>query len=254
MIVINTRPAGRREPLTQALEQAGHTVLELPLLTLQPLPVDVNAITATMQAQDIVVVVSPMAAGKMLEALQFRLVLSRFRWIAVGAGTARLLRQAGLCVSCPALETSEGLLALPHFQALPSRIRPAVWVMRGRGGRRLLSDELTAQGWPVHSIEWYERQCPQWQWDAVANQIEQADVLLISSGESWQNWLSLTADHQNVAPKRILALGERVCQLIDNHFALTKTDARIQPEPRCQIYRIDDLQPDTVLQALAAFC
>lgn len=241
MRVINTRPHGRHEALTVALQDAGHEVITLPLLDIQSLPVDAESLKGRMQAGDTVVVISPTAVEALLAGLQ-PMDLSQFHWVAVGQGTAHLLRQQSLTVVTPETETSEGLLALPDLQpAAPDGAR-TVWIMRGRGGRPLLSQTLLQQGVTVHLIEWYERTCPIWRWAEHQDTLSQADVLIISSGEAWKNWQICSEHHLTRLPKVILVLGERTTQQIKAFLA----EASLMR----QVIQLDSLASQHIVAAL----
>ncbi|MGB2081623.1 MAG: uroporphyrinogen-III synthase, partial [Psychrobacter sp.] len=73
-IVINTRPVERAAPLTQYLQAAGLTVIEMPMLTLRPRPTTDLDIALMHQwlagAYKALVVVSPTAAASGLVAWQ----------------------------------------------------------------------------------------------------------------------------------------------------------------------------------------
>lgn len=95
--VLNTRPELRAGGLTQALRAAGYEVSELPLLDLQRLSVPEALRDAWQQVQgtEVVVVVSSLAAREGLAQLSAD---PRRQWLAVGATTAQVLREAGLTV------------------------------------------------------------------------------------------------------------------------------------------------------------
>jgi hypothetical protein len=68
----------------------------------------------------------------------------------------------------------------------------------------------------------------------------QPDVLLISSGQSWQYWQQLTAEQQ-FYPRYILVLGQRVLAQIEQDLA---------GHAHVHLGLLDDLQPDHVLAVL----
>ncbi len=78
------------------------------------------------------------------------------RLAAVGPATARALNQAGYRVAIVPTEgfDSEGLLADPRMQNLAGR---RVLLIKGRGGRELLSTGLAQRGAIVEQAEVYER-------------------------------------------------------------------------------------------------
>lgn len=201
-IVINTRPIARAAPLTSHLQTAGFTVVEIPMLTLQPRPTtgdDLALMRAWLAGEyKALVIISPTAATSGLNVWQ-ALVHSEHddggdgdaqldnkaaniasaapsQIIAVGQATATALTQANIDatnyqVRQPEVANNEGMLAMPEIDSLQAGDKLLIW--RGLGGRRLLVDTLQARGVHIDSIAWYERSMPteamtqyqQWQKD-----------------------------------------------------------------------------------------
>ena len=209
-VVINTRPIERAAPLTQCLQAAGLSVIEIPMLTLQ-------ARAATDADRQIMrqwlagdyqalVIVSPTAAASglaMWQALELErqkpnntpklaesvvmALESPSHLIAVGDATAAVLNNAKLPVASyqvrqPSIANNEGMLAMPEIKSLQAGDKLLVW--RGLGGRRLLVDTLQARGVHIDSIAWYERIMPedaqsqyeQWLQDFYAQNALQANA------------------------------------------------------------------------------
>ena len=190
-IVINTRPVERAAPLTRHLQAAGMSVVDMPMLTLQPrLTTDSDMmlmrqwLAGEYQA---LVIVSPTAAAsglaiwqllererehqangatdKEVEAIEgsSNILVAPSHLIAVGEATAAVLNEAKLAnasyqVLQPAIANNEGMLAMPEIDSLQAGDKLLVW--RGLGGRRLLVDTLQARGVHIDSIAWYERKMP----------------------------------------------------------------------------------------------
>ncbi|MGP5543089.1 uroporphyrinogen-III synthase [Psychrobacter celer] len=194
-VVINTRQVERAAPLTQYLQAAGLSVVEIPMLTLQPRPTT-DADMALMRQwfagnYQALVIVSPTAAAAGLAVWQ---ALARERhaqhsetnvesqnnesqktteWqnlsapshlIAVGEATAAVLNEAKIKAASyhvllqPRVANNEGMLAMPEIDSLQAGDKLLVW--RGLGGRRLLVNTLQARGVHIDSIAWYERIMP----------------------------------------------------------------------------------------------
>ncbi|MDN6274913.1 uroporphyrinogen-III synthase [Psychrobacter sp.] len=193
-VVINTRPVERSAPLTDYLEAAGLSVIEIPMLALQSRPTTSDDIALMRQWLEgdckALVVVSPTAAASGLAVWQ---ALERehqdqqsldnnesvngqaktdtaladlsapSQLIAVGEATASVLNDAqppvpGHHVKQPSIANNEGMLAMPEIESLTAGDKVLIW--RGLGGRRLLVDALQARGVHVDSIAWYERTMP----------------------------------------------------------------------------------------------
>ncbi|MGP9544012.1 uroporphyrinogen-III synthase [Psychrobacter sp. AOP7-B1-25] len=188
-IVINTRPVERASPLTQHLQAAGLTVVELPMLTLRPRPttdLDIALMRQWLAGEyKALVIVSPTAAtsglaawqsldhekrkykakdsnGKYVQRLSEGLSLPS-PLVAVGEATAAEFSQVNIDTTDyqilqPETANNEGMLAMPEIDSLQAGDKLLIW--RGLGGRRLLVDTLQARGVHIDSIAWYERTMP----------------------------------------------------------------------------------------------
>jgi uroporphyrinogen-III synthase len=268
--VLNTRPTERADGLNQALQQAGYRVSALPLLELVAEPLDtIQQPLAEIRQVAVVVVVSPAAAQLGLDALkQLNIVPSQLtcQWVAVGQGTATVLAQAGIRPHVPALETSEGMLALELFDSLQGQqplLANTVMFWRGHGGRQFMLKHLANQH-PIISINLYYRQLPDSSRQLYSQLLSQQvlshapQVLLITSGVSWQNWQELGQQFGVINPAYILVLGQRVyqdisqqvsqqaSQAISHELQCIATDPAMQP----RVMLLENLNPNTILQVL----
>src|SRR3970282_2178712 len=148
---LNTRPADLAQPLTLALEHVGWHVDELPLLELISLPIteqDQNALLQLVEHPPrVIVVVSPTAARLGLQALELlnvNVAALPIRWLAVGHGTAQVLKAVGIRADVPELETSERVISSSALSDLV--VDELVMVWRGIGGRELVQESLLARG------------------------------------------------------------------------------------------------------------
>lgn len=249
---LNTRPTDRTQPLTLALTKAGWHVDELPLLELIPIPVtkqDEHVLQQLLtQPPRVIVVVSPTAARLGLQALDIlniKVAELPMRWLAVGHGTAQVLKAVGISADVPELETSEGLIASSALSDLV--VDELVMVWRGIGGRELVQESLLARGVRLQVLNLYQRQLPESSTALWANYCATTsnsvkkddkhlpDVVLLSSGESWRYWREL-AGEQALSPW-LLVLGQRLM------------DEVVQLTPR--IRRLTSLQPQHILDVVA---
>ena len=188
-LVINTRPVERAALLTRHLQAAGMSVVDMPMLTLQPrLTTDSDMILMRQWLAgeyQALIIVSPTAAASGLAIWQLlerehqansatdkevegikgssNILVAPSHLIAVGEATAAVLNEAKLSnasyqVLQPAIANNEGMLAMPEIDSLQAGDKLLVW--RGLGGRRLLVDTLQARGVHIDSIAWYERKMP----------------------------------------------------------------------------------------------
>lgn len=244
--IVNTRPADRAAALTAYLIQAGYQVSCLPLLELvaQPHTLELQQQLSQTPQVDIVVVVSPTAVQLGLAHLQqlgVDATALKCHWIAVGQGTADVLLQAGIHAVVPRIETSEGMLALDIFQQYDASFTVMFW--RGFGGRQFMLQTLQKQQHQTISVNLYRRQLPSDSADLYQQLLShKPDVLLISSGASWQNWLEIGQKfQQHIIPAYILVLGERVQQMIESSLA----------EPlQTNVILLEDLRPQLIVSVL----
>ncbi|WP_201547484.1 uroporphyrinogen-III synthase [Psychrobacter sp. Pi2-1] len=188
-IVINTRPVERAAPLTQYLQAAGLTVVEMPMLTLRSRPttdLDIALMRQWLAGEyKALVIVSPTAATSGLTVWQlldhkkreYKAKDSTDKYaqrlseglslpsplVAVGEATAAEFSQVRIDTTNyqilqPETANNEGMLAMPEIDSLQAGDKLLIW--RGLGGRRLLIDTLQARGVHIDSIAWYERTMP----------------------------------------------------------------------------------------------
>ncbi|MDN3452536.1 MULTISPECIES: uroporphyrinogen-III synthase [unclassified Psychrobacter] len=234
-IVINTRPIERAAPLTQHLKAAGLSVVEIPMLTLQPRPTTDHDIVLMRQwlagEYNALVIVSPTAAAAGLAVWQRLEHENQVRddendqvdaplkppshIIAVGEATAAVLNNTFAHelehqVRQPEIANNEGMLAMPDIKKLQAGDKLLIW--RGLGGRRLLVDTLQARGVHSDSIAWYERTMPidavaqyqQWRHTFLTHDVSSEiapskppkPVVVISSAAAFEHWSSIVEDGQ----------------------------------------------------------
>lgn len=279
-VVINTRPIERAAPLTQCLQAAGATVVDMPMLALEQRDSSSAdmAIMRQWMAGDYqaLVIVSPTAAEAGLaawQALKPSLPLPNKEGelvplqapsliIAVGAATAAVLQQAPVPIEYqilqPVIANNESMLAMPEIERLQADDKLLVW--RGLGGRRLLVDTLKARGVHIDSIAWYERRLPkaahmqyqQWQLHWLAQPILPVPkpIVIISSGTALEHWMSvvnqapLSDAHAKTNPFKRLQLTDFTYVVLGARLAVMAAAAQLTH------YRVEDLAPETLLATI----
>jgi uroporphyrinogen-III synthase len=153
--LISLRPQGQHDTLRSAASRAGaHTVALSPWrLALRNDPLTRERLADAAQ-RDRLIFTSPAAA----EATARMLPLSTLRAgtvVAVGEGTARILRKYGaINVQAPTRMDSEGLLALPCMQSLHG-LRVAL--ITAPGGRGMIAAQVCERGAELLRVDVYER-------------------------------------------------------------------------------------------------
>ncbi len=188
-----TRPAEDCATLAATLAESGVSSSSLPLLEIQALPVTdaQRSILLELDRYCAVIVVSKPAANLGLELLRrYWPQPPAQRWFCVGAGTGQILADAGLPVFYPqAGDDSEALLELPQLREAIGQPDPRVLIVRGEGGRELLSERLRSQGASVDYLELYRRCLPRYPEGALLQRIlgERLNGLVVSSGQGFSH-------------------------------------------------------------------
>lgn len=213
--MISLRPVGGHDALRRAAARVGARVIALSPWKLQRR--DDAATRAALRAAlaaDLVVVTSPAAAAaaRALSPLRAR---RGQQWLAVGAGTARALRRAGICdVRVPARMDSEGLLALPALRAVRGR---GVGLLTAPGGRDRIAPALRRRGATVHRADVYARveTDPASRSLSALRTLRAPAWLALSSGEALRCMLAkLPADvAARLRQARVVAAGPRLAGL-----------------------------------------
>ena len=160
--IVLTRPTGQNEALAARICAVGGEAVLLPLLDIAPpaAPLSAEALHELLTRSEWAIFISPNAVRMALRILPAADWPTTLRLAAIGQGTARVLREAGLSeVLTPASGSdSESLLALAEF-AQPGGKR--ILLARGEGGRELLAQTLTERGAQVnHAVVYRRLPCP----------------------------------------------------------------------------------------------
>ncbi|RCV90445.1 uroporphyrinogen-III synthase [Billgrantia montanilacus] len=216
--VLICRPGERSRALAGAIEALGLPVVNLDVMTLEPVPETPALRSAWLDFDHFhkVVVVSPFAADCLYEALDryWPALPLGTAWYAVGAATAETLHdRLGVRVHVPPVrageDTSEALLQLASLRDLQGQ---RILLVAGEGGRTLLADTLAARGGRVTRLSLYRRRlhppAP-----AMQARLAKGDyrALVISSGEMLEHlarWCNETTLNQPliVSSRRLATL------------------------------------------------
>lgn len=153
-IVVVTRPAAQGATFAALVAAAGARPLLLPTLEIATVELDANARRRLVPDDfDWTIFTSANAVESSLAQLPRP---ARTRVAAVGRATARALERRGIRVAAVPKTTSDsdGLLELDGFADLRGQ---RVLILKGRGGRTLLREELARRGAEVVLGDVYER-------------------------------------------------------------------------------------------------
>lgn len=193
--IVITRPREHAPALAERVRAAGGEPILFPTIEIL-LPENaeaVSAVIARLEGFQLAIFISPTAALR-----GHRMVTASRSWpeslsvAAVGAGTAKVLEEAGFrnVISPSGEADSEALAALPELQDLRGR---SVVIFRGQGGREWLRSELEARGARVEYAECYRRARP----DAAAGELMArwqaggVEAASITSGEGLANFFAM---------------------------------------------------------------
>lgn len=196
MKVLVTRPEGQHEQLQQQLLDAGYESRHFPLLAIEPVEIDAIDRQTVLNLEKFsgIIVISPNAARYGLDLIdQYwpQLPIDQL-WITNGTGTKEILEQHYIQAIIPKTGTSsEDLINLPQLD----KIKDQSWlIIRGQGGRELLSHTLKERGAQVSYLEVYQRGCPDYSEKDTLGYVNWCDAILISSAQALENLTSLTDD------------------------------------------------------------
>jgi len=195
-----TRPASQAARLTQLLEQKGVATLQLPTLEIKPLPASEidNHKILNLDQYDAVIAISTHAASIALEWIDryWPQLPYSIQWFAVGAATAAVLSQSVEAVQVPTEgSNTEALLALPAWERLSGK---KVLILKGRGGRPLLEEQLIQKGCRVETLDLYCRAMPAYSNIELATLFKDGfpDSILATSIESLDNLYEILHDYR----------------------------------------------------------
>ena len=219
LTVLVTRPADQAEGLCALIEAAGGRVWRWPLLEIAPVGDDAPAAELLNRADywDWLIFVSANAvrSARSLGGWTRRRSV-RTRIAAVGEATARELAETGIRVDLiPKPQfNSESLLAAPELAEVAGR---RILIVRGVGGRELLSVTLAERGAATAYAEVYERRRSKADAAALIDTWRGGgiDVAMATSGEALDHLMALLGEAgPEIAERTSLAvIGSRVGQL-----------------------------------------
>ena len=194
--ILVTRPAAQAATLAELIAAQGGEAICFPLLEISPADdlVPLQAAAVRLADYAIAIFISPNAVDYGLPVLlSGRVWPVGVRAAAIGQSTVKVLAAHGVSGTiAPSVRfDSEALLDLPEFQTAAVAGR-RVLILRGNGGRELLTDSLKARGASVDCVTCYRRSAPLDASVLVARLHDgTVDALTISSSEGLRNLWAL---------------------------------------------------------------
>lgn len=212
--VIVTRPQEQATSLCQSLTDLGASVILFPTLEILPMA-DQNTLCkslAALQTNDTVIFAS---SNAVIQSFSTKPDLNLPNIvIAMGPATQQSLSDYHIDSLIPNQFNSEALLTMSCLQNLTDK---SVAIVAGVGGRELLENQLRTRGANVNKVESYQRtipnadmnaQIPDWQTQAI-------DAIIVTSGESLQNLVTMTNDAYKpwLFNQQLLVISDRIANI-----------------------------------------
>lgn len=221
--IIITRPASQGDGLSAKLREQGYQVSHIPVMAVVALAEPeqqavIEKIFSRVTSYHGIIFVSVNAAEQALPWLKKYPHARTTKVFAVGKSTAIFYDANHVHdskVIYPRRDmNSEALLALNELQADEVHGRRYL-LLRGRGGRELIARALKERGAHVDSCDLYSRYLPEQNINALKKALPAADVLVVSSGESLENLVSMVGELavDILLDKVIVVPSERVATL-----------------------------------------
>lgn len=215
--IMITRPLAQAGKLCRLIETAGGKALLVPVLEIEALTgaAETTHIRSVLEETEILIFISTNAVHSLLNLDPgFAGSLSDRTIYAMGSSTGRTLLESGFHNVHHAQGTgSESLLELPGLQQ--DRIHGRVIsIVRGKGGRDYLRDQLESRGAQVNYLEVYQRRKPAMDDTQLKNiwHQDRPDAIVISSAEGLQNLIDMIHpnDRSTLLQTRLVVISERL--------------------------------------------
>lgn len=208
--VLVTRPEQQATGLIAALAERNWVALPFATLKIQPLSIEgaEKQKIFDLDRYAVIICVSANAASLAMEHITdvWPQMPVQQTWVAVGPASAAALAEWGVqSVVPPASSDSEGLLSLDCLQSVDDQ---KILILRGRGGRELISKALRSRGATVDYLELYERSVPDTELKDLVHWLETSasrvganvdtvpnQVVTATSGDALKHLLGMIAGH-----------------------------------------------------------
>nr|WP_178117697.1 uroporphyrinogen-III synthase [Pseudomonas sp. R5(2019)] len=228
-----TRPQDECQALADSLSDVDVFSSVMPLLEIEPLPVDAAMIAQVLDLAhySAVICVSKPAARLGVDLIDTYWPQPPMQdWFTVGAATASVLSDYGLTVHTSGEgDDSEALLRLEALEKAIEWPQAKVLILRGQGGRELLAERLRERGASVEYLELYRRCLPEYPAGALMRRVEaeRLNGLVVSSGQGFEHLHQLAAtDWPRLARLPLFVPSPRVAEMARQAGALNVVDCR----------------------------
>ena len=217
--IIVTRPLAQAQKMCELLERYQAVVVHFPVISITSVQ---NADAAKKKFQQLntyskVIFISANAVHYAMElAQELGVNFNNSLIAAVGPATTTALNRYGYTVSITPTEEFSSEALLKH-ESLQNVSGAKVLIVRGRGGREHLYQELESRGATVEYAEVYQRQLPKQRNTIDLSELSSVKTaILIYSAESAQNLWSLCSNKEQQWLKNITLVvgGKRLASIV----------------------------------------
>lgn len=214
--ILNTRPAGQNQQLSEAISQAGGQSIELPTLAITPCTDWVNKLP-DLSGLDIAIFASSNGVHLFFSTLR-RHHLSwptTLKTLAIGSKSAQSLSEYGVQVEAiPDIADSEHFLTLPMLQNIS---RKKILLIKGENGRTLIAETLKKRQTRLYPLDVYRSVMPHHP-QSLLNYLWHEngfDIILLLSEQSLKNLFALFEPQAKtwLTSKPCLVISERLAEI-----------------------------------------
>lgn len=233
--VLICRPEEPAQALAKALSAMGASCYTFPTLEIEELAISdlERQYILSLDQYDYVIVTSQHAAKAGLELIDnyWPQLPIKQTWLAIGQKTASLLAAENIKLISPKNDlTSEDLLKLAPLQKIKHQ---KTLLLKGQGGREIISEVLRKRGAAVDEVNVYQRIRPNYSENKIQAALVDfpSNYIAALSGETLLNLISLCeAHHINLSSKTLIVPSHRVANIAYEHgFKSVLIPANLKP-------------------------
>lgn len=208
--VLITRPSGQHEQFSQACKALGFVVSHLPCLAIEGIAN--RSLRGDIIAQANSVLFTSQNAVEHAHA-QLPLPWAGVAIHAIGPATAKALRSKGQTLASEPNAPFNSDAFLTQISTHPPE---RLIIIKGQGGRTLISETLMLAGWHVHTLDVYKRRQPEIS-PVLVNDIFRTsvpDIVSVSSNETLSNLITLVGSNQASLLRLPLVVNSERCAVL----------------------------------------
>ncbi len=217
--VLVTRPEHQAEAFCEMVESAAGHVVRFPVIEIKEIPLDEQSKVLLQETTDCMIFISANAVRLGVPAVE-QTNPKRFeqsRIMAIGKATAKQLEEQGMNVDLvpPSPYNSEALLGMPEIKDVSGK---TFTVIKGKGGRRHLMEQLRLRGGYVNEIDIYVRTKPKARNTPLTDLMSKDNVVVsVTSVKGLHHLFEMASEEQSnwlKANAQFLVPGNRVAEAV----------------------------------------